>query len=519
VSIETISTLTRRGSRLHPASASAKQSSGHARRRRSIGPSPEKGGIVAARAAPARPIDGAGRFTGADRFILLIDRELRRAGATGFQSALGVELCGRLDRPRLARAFDAIRRTQPRAGARLVPARWLADWRLAPDRGLLAREALTWCPGRCAGATGAVGAVGAGASDASASPLTRFVAERAKAPLDPTREPLFDLAVRELRDGADPGRVRTLLVLRWWHPACDERGAELLLRELSQVYGGAEPRPAGGALAAGDEISGPRARHAAFRRARLRLEELTEAPPAALPRPAPAGGAAPLDWTLERTLLDEAATARWLAHAERRFGARSEGLAQLALVARALAAGAPDSAQIALPLTIQLRAPRARGPLLANAITFQWYSFTAAATRDEARFAEALLAMARAKVADGEERDATVLLDKARRMPLALYRRELARRDGSSRFSATLSTLGEQIGGVRELFGAPLSDLFASTVFPVPPGIGLVFARAAGRLSFTTAASTRDVAPAAASAIHRAITAALERPELTEGSS
>jgi hypothetical protein len=485
--------LTRRGSRLHPASAAASAISSHAaagdaRRRRSIGSGPEGERIVAEPGVRPGPRRLAARFGGADRFILLIDRELRRAGATGFQAALGVELAGRLDRPRLARAFDAVRRDHPRAGARLVPASWLRDWRLTADRAALARDALAW----------------SSAHGEAAGGLAPFVAARVNAPLDPRRDPLFDLAVREI--AGEGAAARTLLVLRWWHPACDERGAELLLRELSQAYSGA----AGRARADGT-VDGASAgfveRRAAFRRARRRLEELTAATPHSLARPAARAG--PFDWNFERTLLDATATTAWLARAEREFGARSEGLAQLALVARALAADAPAAAEVALPLTVQLRPPRARAPVLANELSFLWYSFAAAAVRDETRFAPALLATARAKVAGGEERDARVLLDEARRMPLTLYRRELLRRDGSTRFSASLSTLGEILSGVQELFGVPLKDSIALTVFPSPPGIGFIFSRALGRLAFTTCAWNRDVAPAAAAAIHARIATAL----------
>jgi hypothetical protein len=95
-------------------------------------------------------------------------------------------------------------------------------------------------------------------------------------------------------------------------------------------------------------------------------------------------------------------------------------------------------------------------------------------------------------------------------MPLSLYRRELSRRVGTSRFSATLSTLGEIFGGARELFGAPLEDALALTAFPSPPGIGFIFSRAAGRLSFTTGATSAEVARAAAATVHARIAAALQ---------
>jgi len=504
VSIETISTFTRRFAASHSTEATAAAPSSAARRRPFIVPA-----ILSARSR-------ALRFGGADRFLLLVDRELRRAGATGFHGALGVELEGRLDRPRLARAFDRLRRAHPRISARLVPASPLRDWRLEPDRGGLAREALAWANLRTVAGAG-------GGPAAAAFDLAPFVAERAAAPLDPTRDPLVDLAVREL-DGP-----RTQLVLRLWHPIVDERGAELLLRELSALdeeptaaTAGDEPLPCGDLTFA--------ERRAAFRRARRRLDELTPAPPLRLPAGAADGAAA--RWTFERTRLDAAATTAWLARAEARYGLRGEGLAQLGAAARALADGAPDAAFVALPLTIQRRAPRARAPVASNALSFHWHAFAAGATRDEARFAAQLLASARARVAADEERDAVILMEQARRMPLAIYRRELLRRDGSARFTAALSTLGELLGGARELFGLPLVDAHAVTTFPSPPGLGLVFSRAAGRLSFTTVSWSRDVASGAAAALHRRIAAGLaadrragaedqivDRPQRPEGSS
>jgi hypothetical protein len=420
----------------------------------------------------------------------MLDHALRRAGATGFQASLGLEVEGRLDRPRLARAFDAVRRAHPRLCARLVPARGLSDWHLRVDRSLLERENVTWTTAR------------AEPGDDGTDALTRFAAERTCAPLVPTAAPLVDLAVKELAP------ARTLLALRFWHPILDERGGELLLRELSSAYSG-EPLREGGDEPAPLDAGGRSERSAAFRRARARLAALTSAPPHRLPAGAPDAAA---EWHFERTVLDVAATDAWLARAQASSGPLGEGLAQLAIVARALAAGAPDDAPIALPLTVQLRPPRARAPVAANALSFLWYAFSAGATRDERGFAAQVLARAREKVAAGEERDASVLLERARRMPLSIYRRELLRRDGSSRFSATLSTIGEVLNGARELFGLPLRDFVGLPAFPTPPGLGFAFSRAAGRLSIVTGAWTRDVDRAAATAIHRRISREFERP-------
>jgi len=432
------------------------------------------------------------RFTGADRFILMLDHELRRVGAAGFQATLGVELEGWLDRPRLARAFDAVRRAHPRLCTRLVPARGLSDWHLRVERGLLELDHLAWSRAR--------------AQDGGdpTQELMRFTAGRTCAPLDPRTTSPVDLAVREVAPGP-----RTLLALRFWHPILDERGGELLLRELSAAYAG-EPLRAGGDEPAPVDGGPPHERRAGFRRARARLAELTPVPPHRLPAASPD---APAEWTFDRTVLDAAETDAWLARIQASAGALGEGLAQLALVARALAQGARDDAFIALPLTVQLRPPRARAPVAANALSFLWYAFPAGATRAPREFAARVLAIAREKVAIAEERDASILLERARRMPLSIYRRELVRRDGSSRFSATLSTIGEVLNGARELFGLPLRDFIGLPAFPSPPGLGFAFSRAAGRLSFVTAAWTRDVARAAASDVHARIARELTHPE------
>src|SRR5262245_24894673 len=69
------------------AEAAASRTTAVARRSRSIDPGAVEAG---------RTIVGARRFGAADRFLLLIDRELRARGLGGFQAVLAVELDGAL---------------------------------------------------------------------------------------------------------------------------------------------------------------------------------------------------------------------------------------------------------------------------------------------------------------------------------------------------------------------------------------------------------------------------------------
>jgi hypothetical protein len=436
------------------------------------------------------------RLGPADRFLLLVDRELRRRALHGFQAVLAVELEGALDDAKckaLAAAWSDALAEQPRATARLAR-RWLGlgPWRL---------EAAAAAPSFRV-------------RPRASSDLLALASERLNAPLDPTRDPLVDLEVER-------GAAR--LALRWWHPAMDERGAELLLHDVARRFDASNvgddsrssspstlPRPSAFTPPTTGMTFG--ARRAAFRAARKRLDELTSRTPFTLaptptPTPQTAVAVSAGSWHVNATTLDAAESARFLAASDERFGPRGEGLAQAALVFEALARLAPDDCELALPLSVQLRPPRAHGPIAANALSFLWLALPASAARDRDALARTLRETMRRKVAALEERDAWALLEFGRWLPTPLYRRELVRRDGSSRFSASLSTLGDLLGGARELFGARLRDAVALTAFPSPPSLGVVFSRAAGRLRVATTSAPSLVDAAAAQRLHELVVA------------
>ena len=436
----------------------------------------------------------------ADRFLLLVDRDLRRRGFTGFQAALAVELDGAFDdamRNRLAAALAGIAADEPRARARLGRRAGIGPLRLlAPKRAI---------------ESSAPPLIDLDPSRADGSAIETVALERMALPLDPSREPLFDLALAR-------GRDVTRLVLRWWHPAFDERGAELLIRALSRRFAG-EPPAAPSALPSPTAGLPFRARHVASRRAIARLNRLTQAAPFELPAASSADAASTRGWQLDVERLDETTTRQFLAASDAHFGLRGEGLAQIAALFHALAEEAEHSSgglvaatadkELSLPITVQLRPPRASGPLFANALLFLADAAKVGAARDRAGLAAALRSAAKRRIADGEEVDAAALLEFGRFLPLGRYQRELFRSDGSPRFSAHPSTLGEMFAGARELFGRPLLDALAFTAFPARPGLGVVFSRAAGRLRVATIHARGIVDSAAARRLHDRVVAEL----------
>ena len=441
---------------------------------------------------------------------------MRRRGLRGFQAVLAVELEGVFDaarRNRLAAAFESLLDAEPRGRARLArrfgfgPLALAAGAAGAADRSNHDGGSRTWHE-----------------RTSASRDLLAFAQERWTAPLDPFRDPLIDAAL-ETANGA------TRLVLRWWHPVMDERGAELLLRDLSRRESGASEsatRESPRGPVVGMAGMGWLARHKAFRAARRRLEELTERAPFQLAAPIESAALRDGRWHADVERLSPDETALFLAAADAEHGARGEGLAQTALLFSALADVASEGAaaggaadgdvELALPVSVQMRPPRARGPIGVNALSFLWYALPASTARNRAAGAAALNGLARAKVAAGEEVEAAALLDLGRFMPLPLYRRELVRRDGGERFSAAISTLGELLsnvgtergaagGGARELFGLPIRDALALTAFPAPPGVGVVFSRAMGALRIATLHAPSLVDSAAARRLHERVVA------------
>jgi hypothetical protein len=414
----------------------------------------------------------------------MVDLELRRLGLRGFQAVLALELEGELgesERARLAQAFGDLLSNERRGRARVARLFGLGPLVFAPrpDPTVPFRARATCAPD-----------------------LLAFAKERLEAPLDPRRDPLIDLEL-EVPKGA------TRLALRWWHPAMDERGAELLLRTHSCPNAARPVSPASRGPDTVPAASVPdrwRKLWAEARAARAVLAELTERAPFVLPAPVRAA-TADAAWVVDVERLSPEDTARLVAACDDEYGPRAEGLAQAGLVFSALAELAPSESELSLPATIQLRPPRAPGPIAGNALSFLWYSVRTAVARDRAALAEALRSAARSKVAAGEELRVLALLELGRLLPMPLYRRELRRRDGAPRFSISISTLGELFGGARELFGRPLRDALALTTFPAPPGIGVLFSRAAGSLRIATLHAPALVDSGEARRLHEQIVA------------
>ena len=418
-------------------------------------------------------------FSGADRFFLMLDRELRARGLEGCQSTLGVDLEGPLEPEKLGRCLAELVAEQREMRFRLGRLAWLGPWiwKDGPEEPEILRLDTEVASGSLADA------------------CTRELS----VPLRPGRDPLLQLRLQPLAG------ERWRVLLRWFHAWTDERGAELILRELDRRYrgevGSALPTrvPGSGLPAAFSE------RRALFHRAKTRLSEIPPLSPCPFSMPL-ARSCRPdrppwLSWSHE---FSEAESQALEQHWHRACGLRGEGLGQIGLTLHAVAVAFPELELVATPVSLQLRPARARGPLFGNALSFLFYAAPGDVARREPELSRHLAEETRRQVLAGADRETLALLDMGRWLPLPLYRREMRGPGGRPQYSVYASTVGELFGGIDDLFGCRIERTLALTAFP-PPGIGAIWSRSGGRLAVTTVFSPWLVPEQEAERVHETL--------------
>ncbi|HET6204185.1 MAG TPA: hypothetical protein VFI25_15445 [Planctomycetota bacterium] len=391
-----------------------------------------------------------------DHFLLMVDRAARRAGLPGNLSAIALELEGVPAAGRVEAAFAALVPRLPRLRARLalVPILGWSRWKDVPARGPahLVRVLDRRDPDAPAAAAAAI-----------------------NDPLDPGRVPLVELRL------APAPRGGSFAVLRWFHPLADARGADLLLAALDEEGRGRRPAldgPEPFARVERGEFSGWRG----FRAARALLEGKGEPPPVLL---APKGTSV-RGYGLVPFALDERETRAQEAVSRGAFGGTGENEHLLLASFRALhrfqvRRGAPRG-PYRIPLTANLRAPGAVGPVLGNHLAFFHLRATAPEVEDSAALARSIRGQGLRALEAGEDRAMHALLRAGRWLPLRRYERERFLPNGAPRESIWFSNAGEIQAGRDRWFGCSIRDVGVATAVPHPPGVLLLFFRRAGTL-------------------------------------
>jgi hypothetical protein len=290
--------------------------------------------------------------------------------------------------------------------------------------------------------------------------------------IDPVREPPLRFLIIDGGPGCPGGRG--FLVLSWFHPLMDPRGAQNMLRHLADLD---RDRSPGGAppVAAAPDPRSLRERARLGRRTLDYMRTLTSAPPVSpgtglttfgrarfwqggfVPRRAPAG--------------DTRAT--------RDIGWR------LAIVGQAMSAlwqkrGLPD-VPFLVPISVDLRPKGGEGAIIGNWLAFHFARFTPSETADVAGLARSLRLQMAEAVRDGQIDANEVGMEFLRYRPLWMMPRSLPGRARGETFSFNCADTGDFLPALTTMFGRRVVNAYHAPAVLPRPGIGVFFNRCAAR--------------------------------------
>lgn len=304
-----------------------------------------------------------------------------------------------------------------------------------------------------------------------------------EAELNETIDPRRDPPLRVLLVGCDsaPAPARGALVLTWFHPLMDPRGAQNLLMHLAHLDSNEGPTPWGGAPPAFVAPPDPRPlkeRGRLARRSLAYMRTLTPVPPVS-----PGTGlAAPGQARFRQAGFVEGAPASSGARGAREICAR------LAAVGKAMAElwerrGLPD-VPFFVPIAVDLRPKGEPGPTFGNLLAFHFARFKPSETADLAGLASSLRRQMADAVRDGQVEANAVAMEFLKYRRLSTMLRGLPGASGREAFSFNCA----------DVMHFPLAALFGRRVlnaYHVPavmprPGIGVFFNRCASTTNVVT---------------------------------
>lgn len=378
---------------------------------------------------------------------------LWRDGAVSNNAMLIVECDGPLPVARIGQALDRLLDHCPWPAARLRrPFPW---------------GALHWAAGTRATLTRPPMHHRAAASRADAH---RAIEDRLNAAIDPRRQPPIHLSIVD--GGQAAGASGGALVLTWFHPLMDPRGAQNLLRHLSLLdrHGERLPPDLGpGAFVPPADARSYRERGRLARRSRQHILSLGLGPPLSPGTGLTAAGRARFE---KLSWVDPAPSAPLT---------RRDLCSRLAVVARAVAdlcdrRGLPD-APFLVPIAVDLRPKGEPGPIFGNMLAFHFARFSRSETADVAALARALRRQLADAVRDGQLEASAVAMEFIKYRPLSTMLRELPGTANGETFSFNCGDIGDFPAGIDTVFGRRVVNAYhVPTVMP-RPGIGVFFNR------------------------------------------
>jgi hypothetical protein len=310
--------------------------------------------------------------------------------------------------------------------------------------------------------------------------LHRAVETELNAAIDPRREaPLRFLILDEAPTTVD---ARSVLVMTWFHPLMDPRGAQTLLQHLDHLDGHPGEAPWGTGLPAFAPTPDARPFRERGRLARQSLEYMRSVSrvPSVAPR---AGRAGPVRFRQESFVEGDAGTSG--DRTPRDIGWR------LAVVGKAMREirARPDvpDAPFLLPIAVDLRPKGEPGPSFGNMLAFHFARFRPSETADVPRLASALRNQMADALRQGQIEANEVAMSFLQYRPLWMIRRAVRSIPGGDTFSFNCADVAEFPAALARCFGRRVVNAYHVPAVPPRPGIGVFFNRCAGRSNLVVA--------------------------------
>ena len=400
----------------------------------------------------------------ADHFTLLMDHEIRASGLAGNSCALVLELAGVADAAGIARHCVDLGRRLPLSVARLQRRGRRFAWIAGAD-GVLPFTIETL------------------RTEAAARRQVLDIVNRAVSVEDAAP---FELTLLQ-------GAGTALLVLRWFHPATDAKGAELLLHHLfadAPISQPPQPSPV-------DRLTqqwGWWRKFVLARRA-VRNIRVLDRRASVLPPMQPAVGDSVRPVALSQTLLryDREQTATILSNAREQAGMTGTTLYLIGCMMRAMEAVGASAGGDAycVPYAANLRRRKALTPIFGNQVSFLF----AQASRElvgrelvgsRQRLFAHLREQHKQAVRDGLDHAMLPLMQAGSWLPLQKYARIVRQSpQGRERSSFWFSFTGEMEPQPETIAGCAVQGMYQLSPVTTPPGLGLLVSQFGGRLTLS----------------------------------
>lgn len=299
--------------------------------------------------------------------------------------------------------------------------------------------------------------------------------------IDPRREPPLRFLIL---DGASPDAVGapSVLIVTWFHPLMDPRGAQNLLRHLSYLDDHGGDAPWGAAVPAFAPTPDGRSLRERGRLARKSVEymrSVSRMPPG----PPRAWRTGPVRFRQESFVDRDPVVSHDRATREIWWRLAVVGKALREVWARR---GLPD-VPVLLPIGVDLRPKGEPGPTFGNMLAFHFARFQLSETADPPRLASALRNQMAEAVRQGQIEANEVAMTFLQCRPLPMIRRAVPGISGGETFSFNCADVADFPAALARCFGRRVVNAYHVPAVPPRPGIGVFFNRCAGQNNLVVA--------------------------------